>query len=208
MSTAQNPLTGKMSGSMGNFITTVHKGKNIIKSKAFNPRDANSEAQQAQRSSFKLVVDEYNGLGGMVDIGFPECDDRTMPYNIFVRENLKAIDKTGDAPTIDYSKMKVAFGSLPLPVVSGVQITATGITVSYINKLRIPKVKSTDQVCLLVKMEDGELFFEEKSRGELPSDTISFTRDHLSVEQVVFAYLFVLSEDGTKASNSLFLSLQ
>jgi hypothetical protein len=35
MATSQNPLTGKMSGAVGNFVTSTLGSKNIVRSKAF-----------------------------------------------------------------------------------------------------------------------------------------------------------------------------
>lgn len=207
MSTAQNPLTGKMSGSMGNFITTVHKGKNIIKSKAFNRKDANTEAQQAQRSCFKLVVDEYNSLGGIVDIGYAECDLSVTPFNAFLKECQKAIDKTAEKLAIDYTKMKVSQGSLKQPPIDKIELTATGLSVSYFNQLRIPKIKSTDHIYLLVKTLEGELYFEEQVRGTDPKGSISVEMEGVTADQISYAYLFVVNGEGTKASDSLYLNI-
>lgn len=53
MAISQNPMTGKMSGTMGNFVTSSLGSKNIVRAKAFGGRDANSEAQQMQRGGLK-----------------------------------------------------------------------------------------------------------------------------------------------------------
>ncbi len=114
MAFSQNPMTGQMTGSMANFVTSSRDGQNEIRSKAFNPRDANTPAQQLQRACFKLVADEYQSFGGATDEGFPDKESGKSGYNLFVAANLPAaIDKSEAEPVIDYSKLLVANGSLP-----------------------------------------------------------------------------------------------
>ena len=112
MSKSQNPLTGHMSGSMANFTTYTRYGENIISSRAFNRKDANSVSQIAQRASFKLISNAYLSLGGIPQLSFMDRRVNQSIYNAFVYANLpKAIDKTGATPVIDYSKLLVNSGS-------------------------------------------------------------------------------------------------
>ena len=81
MAKAQNPMTGQMSGSMANFVTTTRNGENVIRSKAFNPKDAKSPAQQLQRACFSLIGVEYQSFGGVIDEGFAERPMGQSAYN-------------------------------------------------------------------------------------------------------------------------------
>ena len=65
MARSQNPLTGKMSGTVGNFVTSSLGSQNIVRTKAFSHRDANSEAQQKQRGGFKMIGELYQMLGSI-----------------------------------------------------------------------------------------------------------------------------------------------
>ena len=94
---------------MGNFVTTVYRGQNVFRAKVFMPKNENSIAQHKQRVSFKLIVDAYEALGGMSDIGFPKRPVIFLPFNAFMVANLPSeVNKTGVIPVIDYTKLVVS----------------------------------------------------------------------------------------------------
>ena len=66
MSLTQNLLFSGMRQSLGNLVTTTCHGQNVVKAKVFMPRNVNSIAQQNHRASFKLIVDAWEALGGML----------------------------------------------------------------------------------------------------------------------------------------------
>ncbi len=201
-------MTGQMSGSMANFVTTTHGGQNVIRSKAFNQQDAKTEAQQKQRSGFKMLAEEYIGFGGVTDQGFPECPKGMSAYNLFMAANLPgAIDKSGAEPVIDYSKLVVANGSLPPVVVSGGAVTAAGITIGYQTNLLIPKVSATDEVVAVVKTTVGELLVARQARGNDAVSSIAIAYPGITAADVKCCYLFVRTADGSKATKSVFVTV-
>src|ERR1035437_8880615 len=114
MSRSQNPMTGHMTGSMANFTTYTCHGQNVIASKAFNKKDANTVSQIAQRASFKLMLKEYRSFGGLLRNNFPDKLVTESAFNVFMKINLpEAIDKSTGVPAIDYSKLQVSLGGLP-----------------------------------------------------------------------------------------------
>jgi hypothetical protein len=208
MSKSQNPLTGHMSGSMANFVTTTHGGQNVIRSKAFNRQDAKTESQLLVRTSFKMGAEVYGSFGGIIGEGFPERAAGQSAYNQFMAANLpEAIDKTGSELAIDYSKLLVASGSLPKVVVTEGVIDATGIKVSYQTNLKIPKVNATDEMVLIAKTQIGELLVEKQPRGTDATGTILIDYPGIQVADVLCCYLFVKSADGSKASKSVYVPL-
>lgn len=208
MSKSQNPLTGQMSGSMANFVTTTRNGENVIRSKAFNPKDANTQAQQLQRACFKLLSDEHRTLGGITSESFPEGGSGQSGYNQFLALNLSgAIDKNGAEPVIDYSKLILSNGSLPQVMIGESRIIAEGISISYQTNVRIPKVNETDEVVVVAKTKIGELLLERKTRGSDKIGTIVVDCPGIGAADVKYCYLFVLSADASKASRSVFIPL-
>lgn len=193
---------------MANFVTSSRNGQNEIRSKAFNPRNANTPAQQLQRACFKLVADEYQSFGGATDEGFPERESGKSGYNLFVAANLPAaIDKSGAEPVIDYSKLVVANGSLPQVVVSGASIVAGGISISYQTNVRVLKVNASDEVVVVAKTLIGELLLEKQVRGEAKTGTILVDYPGIKATDVKCCYLFVRNTDGSKASKSTYIEL-
>jgi len=208
MSLSQNPLTGHMHKSMANFVTTVYRGQNVIRAKVFMPRNVNSTAQQLQRASFKLVVDLYESLGGVADESFPKRLVTYSPFNAFMKANLPgAINKTGITPAIDYSKVIVSAGTLPGVIANSAVAGATGITVSYVTNIKLPKVSASDQVIAFALTKTGEMIIARQVRGSDPLSTILLPYPDINVVDVECCYLFVLSDVGNNASNSTFVEI-
>lgn len=208
MARSQNPLSGHMTGSVANFVTSSRDGQNQIRSKAFNPRDANTFAQKLQRACFKLVADEYQTFGGIPNEGFLERPSNQSGYNQFMAANLPAaIDKSGAEPVIDYSKLVVSNGTLPQVVVTGGSVTAAGISIAYQTNVKIPKVNAEDVVVVVAKTQIGELLFEKATRTDARNATILIDYPGIQAVDVKCCYLFVLSADGTRASKSVFVSI-
>lgn len=206
MSLAQNPLTGQMRHSMANFVTTVYRGQNVIRAKVFMPKNVNSIAQQKQRASFKLVVDTYEALGGVPDIGFPKRPVTFSPFNAFMEANLPgAVNKTGTVPVIDYSRLLVSEGSLPKVITTDAVAGAAGITISYKTSTLSPKVSETDQVVAFALLKTGELVIARKVRGSAALATILIPYPGISTDDVEGCYLFALKEDGSNASDSTYV---
>jgi hypothetical protein len=206
MAQSQNPMTGQMKGSMANFATTTRSGANVIRAKAFNPKDANTPAQQLQRACFKLIGEEYQTFGGITDEGFPEANSNQSGYNLFIGANLPgAIDKSRAEPVIDYSKLVVSAGSLLPLIVTEAKVTASGISISYQMNVRIPKVNATDEVVVVTKTQIGELLVEKQPRGDAKTGNIVVDYPGIQAADVKCCYLFLRNGDGSKASKSVYV---
>lgn len=201
-------MTGQMSGSMANFVTTTHGGQNVIRSKAFNQQDAKTESQLMVRTSFKMVADEYVTFGGITNEGFAETPKGKSAYNLFLAANLPdAIDKSGDEPVVDYSKLTIADGSLPPLIVTEGIIVSEGIQISYQTNLLIPKVSETDEVVAVAKTHAGELLISKQLRGTVAVGTILIAYPDIQPVQIKCCYLFVRSAEGSKASKSVYVPI-
>ena len=208
MSKSQNPMTGNMSGSMANFATYKRFGKNIIRSKAFEPKDANTVSQKAQRASFKLIVKAYQSFGGITNMAFPKRAENQTPFNAFVAANLpEAINKAGQAPVIDYNLLTVSDGSIPVVIVTDATIGAAGITIGYKTPAKTPKVLASDEVIAFALLKSGEVITESKARGNQPISTILLPYADINAADVVCCYVFALNADGSNASKSTFVQV-
>ncbi|MDD4971322.1 MAG: DUF6266 family protein [Paludibacter sp.] len=206
MSLSQNPWLGHMSGSMANVNTYTCHGQNVISSKPFNKKDANTVSQIAQRASFKLMLKAYRSFGGCLRTNFPDKLVTESAYNFFMRINLpEAIDKTGTVPVIDYSKLVVSQGGLPPVKVLTAVAGAAGITLSYKTNLQIADVSETDQVVAFGKTNEGELIIARQVRGIQEVSSILIPYAGISADDMVCCYLMVTSEDGKQVSDSTYV---
>jgi hypothetical protein len=208
MAIVQNPVMGKMAKSFANVNTYVHKGQNVISAKAFNRKDKNTEAQQNQRTSFKLISDAWASLGGFGESGFPSRPEKLSAFNVFMSLNLpNAIDSTGDVSVIDYSLLQVSKGSLPGVDDVKVEINAAGITFTGDTLLDYPKAQTTDVITVLLKKANGALKAVKQPRGEGETFSAQIALPGITAADVEFVYVFVNSADGTKASNSVYVPI-
>jgi len=208
MSKAQNPLTGKMAGSMGNFVTTRLGDHNIVRSKAFMPRDAKTEAQVKQRDGFKMIVDLFPVLGSIPAEGFIQRPANTSVYTAFMAANmLKAIDKSGDASVIDYTNLIVADGSISKVIVSEAVLDETGITLRYLPSLKNQINDSTDEIVALALLASGELWVERQSRGSELTDSILIPVTNVTATDILGIYVFAKRADGSKVSKTVYVPI-
>ena len=208
MSKVQSPFFGHMSGSMAKIATYKFHGQDIIRSKAFEPKNANTVSQQAQRASFKLIAKAYQSFGGITDSSFTDRPVTESSYNAFMAANLPAaIDKTSGIPVIDYSKLIVSRGSLVDVVVTGGTAGATGISVGYKTFPMTPKVSASDQVVAFARLKTGELVIARQSRGSELLATILISYPGIVASDVICCYLFVLNADGSNASLSSYVEV-
>lgn len=208
MATSQNPLTGKMSGTVGNFVTSSYRGRNVIRSKAFNPKDANSDAQQKHRNLFRMMSDEHRSLAQLVSVGFPGRPTNQSPYNAFLSANLpNAMDNSGEFPVIDYGKMVLSKGSLPKVNVLSTVVNESGVTINYQTESAYPGVAADDVVMGVLKTLDGAVYFASKPRGNSETDILLLPTVNVVADDVLYIYLSVVSSDKTKASNTVYVSV-
>ena len=193
---------------MGNFNTYVHRGQNVVSSKAFNRKDSNTDAQKAQRAGFKLIVDAYQILGGFAEMGFPVRAERMSPYNLFMTLNLPgAIDNSGETPVIDFSLLQIAKGSLAGVQVDAATIDATGLKLNLTTKAGYPKTEATDVIRIVAGTKTGALYTSTVNRGTDSTLETMVTMTGVSADDILFVYVFVNTADGKKSSNSMFVEI-
>ena len=208
MAISQNPMTGKMSGTMGNFVTSSLGSKNIVRAKAFGSRDANSEAQQMQRGGFKLIGQLFSMLGSISEEGFVQRDSETSVFAAFMAVNLKsAIDKSGTEAAVDYSKLVVANGTMAPLIVKSASFSAEGVRIGYKPSLKNQVNRSTDIMVALALTRTGELWIERQPRGEDAEATILIPMEGVVADDILGVYLFATRADGSKVTKSVYLPL-
>ena len=206
MAISQNPLTGKMSGTVGNFVTSSLGSQNIVRTKAFMTRDAKTEAQLKQRDGFKMIAHLYSTLGGIPDEGFNQRPQNTSAYAAFMAKNLsEAIDKSGENVVLDYSKVQVSAGSLALPAVKEATLTAAGIELKYLPNMKMLNNFASDEIVALLLLKSGEVWLERQPRGESPEATVTIEATDVTLPDIKALYVFALRADGSKASNSVYV---
>jgi len=203
MSITQNPLLGPMRKSMGNFTMYSYHGMNIVRSKAFQPKDPKSEKQLNMRSRMSRIAEMYQTFSSIIGLGFPEREERQSAQNMFVSANFKtAFVQEDNTPVISYPLMLLAKGTLPPVTITEVTTGAEGLTLNYDALALLPDVTATDEIIACALLITGELLMARQFIGHEPTGTIRLNYPALQAEEVVCCYVFVRSGDGKKASES------
>ena len=201
-------MTGQMSGTVGNFVTSSLGSQNIVRTKAFRRRDAKTEAQVKQRDGFKMIGELYPALGSIPAEGFVQRTANTSVYTAFMAANMpKAIDKTGDASVIDYTNLIVADGSISKVIVSDAVLDETGITVRYMPSLKNQLNFPTDEIVALALLASGELWVERQPRGSVDNTPILIPVTNVTAADILGIYVFAKRADGSKVSKTAYVQI-
>ena len=208
MAISQNPMTGQMSGTVGNFVTSSLGSQNIVRTKAFRRRDAKTEAQVKQRDGFKMIGELYPALGSIPEEGFIQRPANTSVYTAFMAANMpKAIDKSGETSVIDYSNLIVADGSISKVIVSEAVLDETGITVRYMPSLKNQVNFPTDEIVVLALLASGELWVERQPRGSVDNMPLLIPVTNVTAADILGIYVFAKRADGSKVSKTAYVPI-
>lgn len=208
MSKAEMPLTGAMTKSMGNFTTYTLNGMNIVRSKAFKIKDPKSDKQIHMRVRMTIMAEMYKEFDAIIALGFPERDVRLSPQNMFVSVNFNtAFVMKDETPVISYPLMLLAKGSLPCVAITQAVTDAGGIKITYDAGAVSREVKATDKIIACAMLQTGELLMGRQFIGHEPIGTIHLDYPSLQAEDVACCYVFVRSNDGMKASDSVYVQV-
>lgn len=209
MSKAQNPVMGQMTGSFANVNTYVRKGQNVISSKAFNRKDANTEQQKAHRAGFKLLSEFWTEMFGYADGNFPFRPARMSSYNYFFSLNMPdGIDSSGETPVINYETLQVAKGTLPGIDVNTAALSEAGLTLEIDTHADYPNSSAGDVITVIAKTKAGRMYVKQQERGTESTGSLVISMPSLTSDDMEFILVFVKSADKTNVSNSQFIKVE
>ena len=209
MSITENPLVGRAKGSMANFTMYTSHGKNIVRGKAFEIKDAKSKDQLIMRDRMKLLADRYQIFKSIIRLGFPERREDQIPHNMFISANFsRAFEMIDEIQVIRNPLLLLSKGSLPEVKVMDAVTGSDGITIRYNAKEMFPDVKDDDEISACALLNSGGLYIAKQFVGYEDIGTILLKYPNSDAEVVECCYVFVRSGDGKKASNSTYVEVK
>ena len=197
------------------------RGLNIVKQKVGKSEKEPTEAQQQQHARWKAGAELQAVFAEATVIGFPERKQTASPENEFARENVTArvieVAKNPSATgpddkwttSVNWELIRCAKGVLRLPRAVTVALSESGdaVTIDVAPEKRGPRREADDAVyALVVETEEMDSVLESAgTRGEGGSASVSLPTGWDATKVVV--YLFVVSADGSRASNSRYVTL-
>ena len=156
MAKCEPSVLGKFSGRVGSIVYSSWKGIRYVKSLPHRRKERDvSPRVEIQRAKFKLAASFVKTIASLVAITFPDSRTKTTSRNNALSSVLRQ-GITGDYPDlrIEYSKVFMANGSLPLTVNPAATCTAPGvIKFRWKDNTGDGKAKATDQPILIAFCE-------------------------------------------------------
>ena len=209
MAIIQNPIVGRMHGTLGNAVASKWKGRNTLRSKALTVANPQTDAQMKQRSKFDIVLGFARIFGATIRVGFKEVATTISEYNAFMSENMlnDFLAYVSNAWVADPSKMVVAKGSLDTTDYTAITANASANTVT----LSWSAIASGNQsngdklyvVCGTAAAGGGDAGSYSRNSA---TATIALDGD-IVTSDVVNGYFFFVSADGRKVSESKFFTV-
>lgn len=123
MATYKQGVHGDFSGRVGNIVGSSWKGRSVMKIRPAKVNNPRTPAQQANRGRFSLMGRFLSTQSRLIRIGWNAVAQNTTAFNEAMRYNLsEAIDGEHPDLFIDFSKVKLSHGQLPVP--ANLQVTA------------------------------------------------------------------------------------
>ena len=207
MGRLKNGPMGTNVGKLGGFVSYFLNGELVTRS--IGKVNHWSDAQYAVQLSTSLVNDLLGPLKDFVNISMkyaPKPKRSWSAFTLATSENkMKAIKGIFPELEIDYSKIVLAIGDIPVPVNPAVQLADGRITFAWEADLSSERTDPNDQImCVAYFPETFQAFtirggakrIEERQHIKLPS----FTE-----EMIIETYMCFISEDRKEVSNSVYL---
>ena len=209
MAITQNPIVGRMHGTLGNAVASKWKGRNTLRSKALTVANPQTDAQMKQRSKFDIVLGFARIFGAFIRVGYKEVATTISEYNAFMSENMlnDFLAYVSNAWVADPSKMVVAKGSLDETIATSTASSASADTVTInFASTASGNQSNSDKLFAICGGGGGEGTIVGTVTRNEGAAVISFPNGLVSNDEVK-GYYFFISADGRKVSNSQYFSL-
>lgn len=210
MSILSQGILGGFSGKTGPVIGSSWKGKPVMRAKPVYKKNRTFSTKQLdQQEKFKLMLSFLRSIDYLLDLSFKRSKDGSTGFQEAFSENIKnAISGELSPYGIDYAKVKLAHGSIP--VLSVISCSAeAGNMVKFSWNLQLDqgkKASEADRAIGVLYCADENLFltsdFNTRRNGlELLVDAAMFTG------KLVHSWFFFLSDNESQASVSSYTGM-
>lgn len=207
MSVVQNPITGRTRGKFANAVFSKWKGKNTMRSKALQVRNPQTDGQLKQRAKFSILVHLSTLVAALLRVGMKEMSSTVTQFNAFITENSfnGFLSWTGTQWNTDYTKLVVSKGSLDPTnaTLSAMANNDTSVDVNFAPSATGNQSVGDKACILVVTPNETKMKIAEDARST--GGTSVNLDTPITTGQVVHVYIFFVSADGRKVSDSQYI---
>lgn len=206
MAITQNPITGRMHGTLGNAVASKWKGRNTLRSKALTVANPQTDGQMKQRAKFKILTTLGKMLSNVIRNGFKETAVSVTEFNRFMAINSANDYLTWDTDhwEADPSKLELSAGSLDSTSISSVSGTngSSTMTVNFPTAVDGNKSANDKVYCVIDGNGNGGANIASVNRS---TGTAVIAMDRAVATGLKYnVYLFFNSADGRKQSSTAY----
>ncbi len=174
MAEIEKGILGGVRGKVGTVVGAIWRGKNIIRSVPKKSSKPASEAQQLQRTKFKLIANFLGPLNQLTGRYFGEYQGVKSRSNLAMSYQLleTVVEQDGNLE-IDFSKVIIAKGVLPTPIISAVTIENSRLNLSWNSDAGIGLSKPEDQLIAIVYSSTHKMFYVIENQATRADETLS-----------------------------------
>ncbi|TKC09496.1 DUF6266 family protein [Pedobacter frigoris] len=209
---------GGIVGALGNHVGYIRKGIAVLRMKSHPTNKKRTDKQKATTQRFQLIIKFIASMNNFTNVGFDVAARKVSPtaQNLAVSYNTKnAI--TGEYPNqeIDYPKVRVCEGTLPLA--TGIAVTAEdmGETVklafSWQTETDLPAASHRDQIMMLAYLPEikESVYLDSGARRNEGQDFLMISKNYGAKRYpivVTYAetYIAFVANDRNNISDSLY----
>jgi hypothetical protein len=207
MGILRDGITGFVTGKVGDMVFYVLNGENVVRhaGKSIKPR---SEAQLANQAKMAVVNLFLKPLLEFVNVGFAYVaqDDRSNPYNRAVSYNrINAVAGIYPDFVIDYGKVLVSKGKLPVAEGATVELVPEGLRFNWLYNSDMPYPRENDRAVLLAyfPLVGAAVYLLEGASRKAGTDLLILPEELLAEPMEV--YIAFVATDGKSVSDSIYL---
>ena len=210
MARVQNTLIGRASGAVGQVVFLTWKRLNVTRAKPIDVANPDTLPQQEQRNRFIILRRFFDNNQIAINTGLSLYAKKLIPVNVFFKQNIKTafINPFPPVQQLVFSKLIIAKGIItPIPISF---ITAFSITtfakITWSPEIIGKEMTFSDDAHAIMWNETTDTYFYlsgVKRANEELTVNLSTT---FSINDVIHAWLFFVSADGRKVSDSTYLS--
>lgn len=206
MAITQNPITGRMYGTLGNAVASKWKGKNTLRSKALSVANPQTDAQMKQRAKFAILTSLAKILSNVIRTGFKETAVSVTQFNKFMSINSGNgyLEWDTDHWLAVPSKLELSDGSLDSTHISSVTGTNGGSTLTVNFPTAVDGNKSANDKVYCVIDGNGNGGANIATINRSTGSAVITMHGAVATGEKYNVYLFFNSADGRKQSNTAY----
>lgn len=207
MAKLNSGILGGISGTVGNVVGGRWRGVDYIRSKPANVKNPNTEAQQAQRMRFKLVIDFLKRVRPLIKVGFRNGARNQTFFNRAMSANLgEAVSGTFPDLVLDSQELVYAQGELPRARNPQMDASvAEVVTLSWTNNGGSGGASDEDGAMALLYNEDADEVTYSLNGASRMDESLDVDIPAEWSGDTVAAYIAFRSEDDSEVSNSRYI---